>query len=329
MPLLSISGYSIVPSINKSSVVYDGLTIPPDSVLFFDKGQHNGANAVPTLVDSTKVWPTNEFTGFRLRNTSDGSETSLGSPIVSSTVTTVASTLAGGNDNNWDINDYYEIVLNIDANDIIHFDARTDLGGIITMSTKGVPRIIGINAAHTFEVWIEDITDSSISNKYSVIIGANDSVIYDGLTIPPDSVLFFDKGQHTGANNVSVLADSTKTWSTNEFTGFRIRNTSDGSETTFSTPAISNTNNTITATLVGGTDADWDTDDYYEVVLNLDSSDIIYFEKFTNLGGKVTMTTKGVPSIVGERGVHTFSVWIQDITDSSISNRYLVTITTV
>lgn len=77
----------------------------------------------------------------------------------------------------------------------------------------------------------------------------------------------FYRGRHTGADNASVLTDyndSRKNVSFNfldEVVGKTIYNLTDGSSGTI----ISVTANTITATLAGGTDNDWDTDDEYVV----------------------------------------------------------------
>jgi hypothetical protein len=72
-----------------------------------------------------------------------------------------------------------------------------------------------------------------------------------------------DSGSHTGSNGASVLTDSTKSWTTNEFDGYRIYNTSDKS----SGLITANTATTITATLSGGTDNDWDTSEDYVISL--------------------------------------------------------------
>jgi len=69
-------------------------------------------------------------------------------------------------------------------------------------------------------------------------------------------------GTHDGANNASVLTDSGENWQTDQFVGLTISNTTDGSSGT----VTANTDTTITATLSGGTDNDWDASDAYEIV---------------------------------------------------------------
>lgn len=64
---------------------------------------------------------------------------------------------------------------------------------------------------------------------------------------------------HDGANNASVLTDSGSTWAVNVLVGRIISNLTDGS----SGIITANTATTITATLSGGTDNDWDTSDEY------------------------------------------------------------------
>lgn len=89
-------------------------------------------------------------------------------------------------------------------------------------------------------------------------------------------------GTHDGANNASVLTDSGASWTVDEFVGDTIRNTTDGSSGT----VTANTATTITATLSGGTDNDWDTGDAYETGLieNVNGIDtIVYISCVGNL----------------------------------------------
>lgn len=72
----------------------------------------------------------------------------------------------------------------------------------------------------------------------------------------------YDKNdQHDGSNNASVLTNNSAKWFVNELVGMTIKNTTDSSSGTI----ISNTNTTVTATLTGGTDNDWDTNDNYQI----------------------------------------------------------------
>lgn len=66
-------------------------------------------------------------------------------------------------------------------------------------------------------------------------------------------------GTHTGSNDAAVLTDSGKSWTTDEWVGRKIINVTDGSEGTIK----ANTATTITVSLYGGQDNDWDSGDAY------------------------------------------------------------------
>lgn len=66
-------------------------------------------------------------------------------------------------------------------------------------------------------------------------------------------------GTHTGSDDAAVLTDSAANWTVNELAGLQIHNKTDGSEIAVD----SNTSTTVTGTLAGGTDNDWDKDDEY------------------------------------------------------------------
>ncbi len=68
-------------------------------------------------------------------------------------------------------------------------------------------------------------------------------------------------GTHDGANDASVLSDSGLSLGVNDLVGAYLFNTTDGSFGAIT----ANTATTITATLAGGTENDWDTGDAYEV----------------------------------------------------------------
>jgi hypothetical protein len=119
-----------------------------------------------------------------------------------------------------------------------------------------------------------NIDDTAAEHIYdgSVIQGSGGSeVIYDGIKIlaPIGTAVQFlqngsilPTGTHTGSSNAATLTDSTKAWTTNQWANFRIRNLTDGS----SAVIASNTATTITATLTGGTENDWDSGDKYIIV---------------------------------------------------------------
>jgi hypothetical protein len=69
-------------------------------------------------------------------------------------------------------------------------------------------------------------------------------------------------GGHTGANGAAVLTDSNKAWVVDALIGKRVYNVTDGSAGTIT----DNTADTVTASLGGGTDDDWDTGDRYLIL---------------------------------------------------------------
>ena len=71
-----------------------------------------------------------------------------------------------------------------------------------------------------------------------------------------------DTGTHNGSANAATLSDSTAAWTTDCFKGWTLQNTTDGS----SGVITANTATTITATLSGGSDNDWDVSDAYNIL---------------------------------------------------------------
>jgi hypothetical protein len=70
-----------------------------------------------------------------------------------------------------------------------------------------------------------------------------------------------ESGTHSGANNLAYLSDSSATWAINGFVGLTVYNDTDHSSGTIT----ANSYNTVTATLSGGTQNDWDTGDAYTI----------------------------------------------------------------
>lgn len=149
------------------------------------------------------------------------------------------------------------------------------------------------------------------------------NVVYtgtDAFDIPDDSILLFDNTAiHTGANNASVLTDAGQTWVTNEWVDLIVRNDTDLSLAT----VTANTATTITGTLAGGTDNDWDTNDLAALTAALANGDTIHWD---TLSGDVSVNDLGVPTISGPAGTYIFQWQIQS--GASFSEIYTATITT-
>lgn len=102
---------------------------------------------------------------------------------------------------------------------------------------------------------------NSAQNSWNNELVAREMSHYELIVIGNGLVKLYDTGSHDGSNNASVLTDSGASWTTNQWVGYRLYNVTDGS----SGAITANTGTTITATLSGGTDNDWDTSDVYEI----------------------------------------------------------------
>jgi hypothetical protein len=93
-------------------------------------------------------------------------------------------------------------------------------------------------------------------------------LLQSGGVISDDWWNYAESGTHTGGADASVLTDSDQNWFTNEWVGYYLLNTTDGSRGL----VTSNTSTTITAVLAGGTDADWDSSDAYLIAKGVNSN---------------------------------------------------------
>lgn len=133
-----------------------------------------------------------------------------------------------------------------------------------------------------------NIDDNAAEHIYDgSIIQTNGDEIYDGLKIlaPVGTMVQFiqngavlsddwwnysEGGTHTGSANAAVLTDSTKSWTVSQWVGYRIKNITDGSFAIIT----ANTATTITGTLVGGSDNDWDASDAYLIIHGLNNDSV-------------------------------------------------------
>ena len=87
----------------------------------------------------------------------------------------------------------------------------------------------------------------------------------NGTLAAPDNLYRLKKdthtGSHSGSNNAATLTMASGKWFTNQLVGMTIHNTTDSSQGIIT----ANTPTTITASLSGGTDNDWDTDDDFKI----------------------------------------------------------------
>ncbi len=90
-------------------------------------------------------------------------------------------------------------------------------------------------------------------------------IIQNGAVLSDDWWNYSEGGTHTGSANAATLTDSGKSWTTNQWVGYFIKNVTDGSMGLIT----ANTGTTITATLSGGTENDWDASDAYLIAQGL------------------------------------------------------------
>lgn len=142
-----------------------------------------------------------------------------------------------------------------------------------TPSDRSTDNIVTLNAPY-------NIDDASSEHLYDGSIIQNGGAdIYDGfvnfgnasvqIQVMQNGVILADDWwnkstptatpTHTGGNNEAVLTDSAQSYVVNEWVGYTIYNTTDGSQGLIT----ANTATTVTAILYGGTDNDWDTGDAY------------------------------------------------------------------
>lgn len=138
-------------------------------------------------------------------------------------------------------------VLNIQSMDITAVDSIVWTAGGMTSD--------GTNCADPTQVQINSGPDI-----YTIICADNDASYMYGFVTMPDGWLAFDS-QHTGSNNASILTDSTQSWVPDSLIGLTVFNATDGS----SCEITDNDATTVTCTLSGGTEDDWDTNDYYNI----------------------------------------------------------------
>lgn len=155
------------------------------------------------------------------------------------------------------------------------------------------------------------------------------SVAWDGLTIPFDSMFMHENGQVDGATSTTVLADSTASFPASGYaTGFTARNTSKATAAVSETMAITS-NDTVSATGSGAlsNSATWESGNYYEIIVaGLGTGDKIWYKQTSDQGGAVSISVKGVVSITGASGAHTFLYYLEDVDDGgSLSPLYTYT----
>jgi len=130
----------------------------------------------------------------------------------------------------------------------------------------------------------------------------DDSTITWTIPVHPQQGVY-DVGSHDGADNVGIMTDSTEAWELNELVGKTIKNLTDGSEGVIS----SSTATTATATLTGGTDNDWDTDDEYQIL----DSEAVTRRIYVSRGDTAADAWAGPFTLAATIDDNTTTTWVQ------------------
>lgn len=141
-------------------------------------------------------------------------------------------------------------------------------------------------------------TAPAVGMSYRIPIPVDwDGSTYDSHNIVCDGL--DETGAHDGLANAPVLTDSGETWTIDEFVGYVISNTTDVSSCTIT----ANTATTVTCTLVGGTDNDWDIGDAYVIASSSPSMQITVGYSTTKYG---TFTAYSSTLVEGSVNVSTW-----------------------
>jgi len=157
---------------------------------------------------------------------------------------------------------------------------------------------------HLYDGSVVQNTGADIWDGLVVIAnqGMDLQIIQNGARLTSDFWNYDVKGTHTGAANATVLTDSSKTWTTNQWTGYYIKNTTDGSWGVIAT----NTSNTITLDsngLQGGTENDFDISDAYSIVVGLNADPVSGYSHRFMLKVRTTGTDIDGRRLIGQTRV--------------------------
>jgi len=118
----------------------------PSITITTAEGVHDGDANAATLSDSGESWPTDEYIGMTLYNTTDGSSC----VVTDNDGTTMTCTLSGGTDNDWDVDDVWAVAPGpSQSGSIIYIGSATT---ILHPATAGYAAIYYSTAANTIKV---------------------------------------------------------------------------------------------------------------------------------------------------------------------------------
>jgi len=127
------------------------------------------------------------------------------------------------------------------------------------------------------------------------------------VNVVAEHIDYTQTGSHDGGDGQAILTDTGASWDINRFVGYPVRNLTDGSSGTIT----ANTATTVTATLSGGTDNDWDNGDNYSIDYVSPNDALVQILSTTAGTGQATMT------IDADHGVSSGSEWAITAADAS------------
>jgi len=136
-------------------------------------GTHTGGNDASTLTDSSKLFVADALIGYRIYNTTDGSN----GPITDNDATTVTATLAGGTQNDWDTSDAYIIVAKPALNSV----SITSSGTTATVTHLNHGLSTGATVA------IRGVTEDPYNGIFTISNVSTNAYDYTMASDPPDS----------------------------------------------------------------------------------------------------------------------------------------------
>ncbi|OHB03521.1 MAG: hypothetical protein A2920_02240 [Candidatus Zambryskibacteria bacterium RIFCSPLOWO2_01_FULL_43_17] len=141
-------------------------------------------------------------------------------------------------------------------------DGTTDAAIFVNIAS-GTAIVISITGGDTPTIRTAGVA-VTVQNAVTIKITVRDA---NTLVAIPDARVLLEAGSvatgtHTGSNDVGTLTDGSQSFTPSALVGYRIYNTTDGSDGLIT----ANDATTVTATLSGGTGNDWDTSDAYIIV---------------------------------------------------------------
>lgn len=152
----------------------------------------------------------------------------------------------------WEI---YENTIEALTNGMTHYIAIALSGGTGVVFNNTVTNAVGVS-----DQWNEAL---SVDNNRTYVDDGHGPGLADGSNIIDGNAAHDATctGAHSGANDAAGLTCAGKTWTPSAYVGMYIYNLTDGSKGEITANAAT----TVTATLSGGTDNNWDTGDTFKI----------------------------------------------------------------